>query len=359
MNIRGNPVLPALMVLAITSTLCGCSSVKPTAVDLAGKEPAVHQWSLAIPKDVPRAEVIGTSVPQAKLAALVPQVPAGTVSLVAYDQHALPPAWGDDSLSIAKVNDRLIQNWGQLHDACKLVAASDDPVQLLFAGAGGREVPVDVTPETLRRLEQHAASDQPLIRISDGGNSAVLIRENGVECEVTARVQRDTGMLHLILALSATTSEKQLLPKQMSAACAGQPLRCLSVADTLELIYGGGLDALAADRDAQSLGFAETSERDDYLIPVNYKRLAKEVPDGKLPTLASLPGIRYPGPAILGDARALSSFLMQREFYQASQEQRVGWVLFAGESLRTGSSVELDLDLGSGPRKLRFTLPPM
>jgi hypothetical protein len=134
----------------------------------------------------------------------------------------------------------------------------------------------------------------------------------------------------------------------------------LTVADALELLYGDAAKVKEPAVDETSASFAKTSEREDYLIPANYKRLDRQI-DTELsrpqPALASIPGVRYPGDAMLGDARALTSFLLQREFYEPGQDERVGWVLFAGESLRSAQEIDLDIDLGSGSRRIRFTLP--
>ena len=65
----------------------------------------------------------------------------------------------------------------------------------------------------------------------------------------------------------------------------------------------------------------------------------------------------YPGSPILGDARALSAFLLQRELYQPNGPQKVGWVMFAGEVLKGGGTVQLDLDFGNGVRRLQLIVP--
>jgi hypothetical protein len=213
-------------------------------------------------------------------------------------------------------------------------------------------------------LTQTAAGDQPLIRVSDGGNSSLVIREGGIRCKLTARVERERGILHLVVSLGASWGDKQLLPTEIRADCNGRPLRCLSAADALELLYGDAGKVTGKPVNESASSFAQVSEREDYLIPSNYKRLEQENQQGMdtlrsrpQPALAAVPGVLYPGPAVLGDARALTSFLLQREYYEPGQPERVGWILFAGESLRDGCEVDVDLDLGSGMRRIRFTLP--
>ena len=101
------------------------------------------------------------------------------------------------------------------------------------------------------------------------------------------------------------------------------------------------------------------------MIPTNFNRLNEQITKAArrssapplLPALASLQGVRYPGPAVLGDARALSAFLLQRQLYQPGDLERTGWIVFAGESLRKSRQFEIQVDLGGGPRRIKFSFP--
>jgi hypothetical protein len=100
-------------------------------------------------------------------------------------------------------------------------------------------------------------------------------------------------------------------------------------------------------------------------LPTNYKRLCQEIideseekaPTPQQPALASLPGIAYPGPALLGDARALMGCLLQRQIYECGAPERTGWILFGGDSLRQGESIEVAVDLGGGLKTYRLSFP--
>jgi hypothetical protein len=70
-----------------------------------------------------------------------------------------------------------------------------------------------------------------------------------------------------------------------------------------------------------------------------------------------IPGQIYPGPALLGDARALTGILLQRELLAASDSEKTGWILFAGESLKRGTQIRVEIDLGNGMRQLELKLP--
>ena len=156
----------------------------------------------------------------------------------------------------------------------------------------------------------------------------------------------------------------QLLPGEVRATCDGTPLRCLSLAETLEALYGD-FDARLSNGDTERSSFAAVSEREDYLIPSNYQRLLKRVEAARggsfakrpRPALVDLPGVEYPGPAVLGDARALAAFLQQRELAGPGEAANVGWVMFAGEALRKGSRIQLAIDCGQGRVPVSFMLP--
>lgn len=351
-------MMRAAKLLAVLSAILlgGCSSVTPQSD--SQPSPQVTDWALAIPTDVPRAEVVGTNLREEHLASLIPQARSDNISLVSYGQHQMPAGWAGSAISIAKIDDQAIANWGELLDATRAAVQENAPVKVLFGGPQRDELSVKIEPETLVALTHQAAGDQPIIRIGDGGNCAAMIRQQGVQCKLVARVERELGLLHLVVSLAAPLSDKKMLPNEITATCAGQTLRCLTVADALQLIYGDPTAITSPPADSVSSSFAQTSERDDFLIPSNFKRLAQDVPKDATPALATLPGIRYPGPAILGDARALTSFLLQREFYGVDQQERAGWVLFAGDSLRDRSDIQINIDLGGGPRTVRFTLPP-
>ena len=64
-----------------------------------------------------------------------------------------------------------------------------------------------------------------------------------------------------------------------------------------------------------------------------------------------------PGPAVLGDARALTGILLQRQLFRPGDPERTGWIVFAGESLNAGGAIDIDLDLGSGLQRFRFAVP--
>jgi hypothetical protein len=176
-----------------------------------------------------------------------------------------------------------------------------------------------------------------------------------------ARVERQRGLLHLAVAEAVCWGPQATLPREVQASCNGVSLQCLTVAQALDTLYGGKA-ARPAQADAASCSFAAISEREDYLLPINYKRLQQELDQAQpqsrtIPAFAALPGVAYPGPALLGDARALSGFLLQRQIYTPGQPERIGWLVFAGDVLRNASAVQVVIDLGNGPVQAVFALP--
>ncbi len=113
--------------------------------------------------------------------------------------------------------------------------------------------------------------------------------------------------------------------------------------------------------DDDHYSFASISERESYRIPTNYRRIQTDFDERfhdatprALPAFAALPGQPYPGPATLGDARALSGFLLQRQVCEPGAPENIGWLVFQGDSLRAGGEVAIEIDLGDGLQRFRF-----
>jgi hypothetical protein len=172
----------------------------------------------------------------------------------------------------------------------------------------------------------------------------------------------------MAVSLGVCWGQAGTLPGEIHATCDESPLQCLTVAETLDALYGQ--QARSPMRESQNhaeYSFLAVSEREDYLLPTNYKRLQHEVDQTQVakgaiaprivPALAVVPGMAYPGPAVLGDARALAGFLLQRQVYQEGEPERTGWLVFSGEALRHGKTLRVMIDLGHGLRTLNFTVP--
>jgi hypothetical protein len=69
-------------------------------------------------------------------------------------------------------------------------------------------------------------------------------------------------------------------------------------------------------------------------------------------------GTPYPGSPVLGDARALSAFLMQQQLLQPGEPEVSGWLVFSHNSVRQGGKLRLEIDLGKGTKRLEFAVPP-
>ena len=222
---------------------------------------------------------------------------------------------------------------------------------------------MEMDSKRLPELAQSASPEHQVVRIAYSNHPSVMIRSNGVRCVMTPRVERQRGLLQLIIATRVVWGGRQILPRDVTAKCDNAPLRCLTLPETLELLYGH-LDCKVRKNDEEKLSFAAVSERDDYLIPSNFRRLQENLDKANRayanmprPALVDLPGVDYPGPAILGDSRALGQFLQQREYMQPDDSEKVGWVIFAGEGLRKGNQVEVSIDLGDGTVPVTFTIP--
>ena len=104
------------------------------------------------------------------------------------------------------------------------------------------------------------------------------------------------------------------------------------------------------------------SEQSDYLLPTNFKRLeadfdeeTKSVASRPAPRLVEVDNFEYPGSAVLGDARALGMFVMQREVLAAGDELE-GWVMFHSPDTYA-EKIRVEIDLGQGLIPIEFMLP--
>jgi hypothetical protein len=266
------------------------------------------------------------------------------------------PAW-----RICEVQGSVVESYQDLREAFLHVrpeAKVTLGLERTDAPGGASPVRFVVEAARLRLIEQGVSPEAESIRIVDEGNPCVLLRDGGVRAKVVARAERERGLLQVVLSLSLTSGSERALPRDVRAFCDGTPLRCLTAAETLDRLYAGPRGPTPEGVADAPASFVAVSERSDYKIPTNVKRLEGqllEVPAG--PALAAVVGVAYPGSPVVGDARALAAFLLQREFYRTNAHPKVGWVVFAGESLRRGGRIQLDLDLGNGPKRIKFLMP--
>jgi hypothetical protein len=322
------------------------------------KPPRAWEWVTGLPKGATRAEVVLPEVAGPTLAAVLPQWHLPELQLASTDA-------GNATYRIAAVNGTPVSDCNQLHAAATRALARKKNITVALADKGGKPgTSMSVDPPQLLALTQAAAAHTQLLRVTEGGNPWVVVRQGGVRCKLMARIERERGILQMALGLTVCWGAQMELPREVTATCDGVPLCCLSAAETLERLYGKSRSTPAAPP-AEACSFAAVSEREDYRIPTNYKRL-QQATDGAAagstmpapgPALATLPGVPYPGPAVLGDARALSGFLQQRQLHQAGELERVGWIIFAGEALRRGSVIDIAVDLGQGPLHVSLVVP--
>lgn len=311
----------------------------------------VWDWTVGVPVDAPRAELIAATLPAEAIAQWVPQV-ASEVRLVSHSE----PAIGYD---IKNINGTVIENTSDLHNALEQIpsTALDVQIDLAAAGAKDAETALRLDHPTLLALSHAAAPSNSVFRVSEGGNPMLVVRDAGVRTHLVLRVERQVGLVQLVIKTANCGQQDMLLPVDVRVDAGGAPLQCLTVADTLDLLYGTP-DGEFWNGNAS---FAETSEREDYLLPVNFKRLNQQHTTKSLvtqsPALASMSGMRYPGPAVLGDARALTGIMMQRELLKGGESSRTGWLFFASNAVRTADHVEVSIDVGNGTNTYRFMIP--
>lgn len=361
------------ILLSLVATLAGCSSASnylPTLGRHSGKRESVHEfmerkshhesssdyarwdWATGIPVDAVRAEVVKPIVPNQAVSLLFPNLKEADVQLAS--------ATSGTAVRVDEIDGKSTKNFRDLHSAIKSVSLENNSVKVILSD--GRETTVDA--KTLPSIEQGVAREQQFIRVVDDGNPRIIVRDNGVHCTLLPRVERGRGLLHVVVSTRQCWGEERQLPREVRAWCDGKPLRVLTAAQVLEHLYA--TDGATPDEPvhADEASFASVSAGHSYSIPTNYQKLQQDYDQlirrtsfRPQPALASLPGVVYPGSPVLGDARALSAFLLRPQIYESNAKERTGWIMFAGDSMNDGGMVEIELHLTDDPIRCRFEVP--
>ena len=317
-------------------------------------EPLVWRWSAGIPQSVDKAEFAAASVPQEAVAAFVPQFQLDSVQLVS--THSSQP------LSIDVVNSTRIKSIADLNLA---IAESDtnEPTNkeiIEIASASGTSVPAKITTQQLQAVGLASLPNRTPIRVVESGNPWVLLRDDSVRYKLMLRKEQRTGLVHLALSVKVCWGPEVVLPIDVTLHSDGKTLPCLDVQQTLNRLYGPELKRPA---ESVSSTFARIATQDEYLVPANYRDLeTRHAEKYRLanvrtnPAFATVGGIAYPGPPVLGDARALASFLFQPKRFGEDDQEYTGWVVFDGADLNS-NEIDVTLTLSSGSSTVRFRIP--
>jgi hypothetical protein len=323
-----------------------------------GAEPIVWDWATGLPQSVPKgeAEIV---VSDAAVAAFVPSVNTNKIRLASCD--------GENPVKVYAINQQKVRTVDDLNlaveNACE--RSSDkykEPIVELVGGlAGANPVPVKISPNDLIGLAHSCLPDASQTRVALDGNPWVLLRDDSVRCKTMLRKERRSNLVHLVMSLKVCWGDPKKLPVSLAVKCQGRPLSCLGVAEVLDRLYG---DKKKSRNTNGTVSYGEIAEHDEFVTPVNYRALeAKLANDQHLanirpyPAFATIGRYAYPGPPVLGDARALAAFALQPRMYAADDAEQTGWVVFDGSTIPSGKSYEVDIDLGSGPQSVRFNVP--
>ena len=169
----------------------------------------------------------------------------------------------------------------------------------------------------------------------------------------------------MLVVILVCWGQPKTLPIDLKVFCEDRELSCLNVSQVLNRLYDDPKNKRKKESDAKQLvtTFNQIAGEDEYLIPKNYRELeALRAANSRLANIrptsafAVVGGYTYPGPPVLGDARALSSFLLQPRIYSADEPEQVGWVVFDAPKNGSAENFELVIDLGAGPQKVHFRI---
>lgn len=313
-------------------------------------------WATGIPSNATNGDVIPASLSASVVAQLGPDFGLPELQLVSATN--VP-----DRVAISNVNGLDVRTYSRLSAILENVARGDEPAKVRLDD--GREA--EVKPDNLIRLLHGTAHNVQRIRVTEDGNPWIITRSDGVRCKVFPRVERSRGLLQLVVTLQLLWGDQRVLPADVRVFCDSQPLEILSAAETLTLLYdrNSQQDGKRGDDAAEVVSFNDVASQESYVVPTNYKRLAAKfeedtrmVFDPPQPALISVPGLRYPGPAILGDARALGGYLLTPSLYLPNAPAKTGWIMFRGDELKDGGHLRIEFNLGgSQPTVCEFDIP--
>lgn len=309
----------------------------------------VWQWNPLVPRNAKRGEILGLSIPRPAVAHFIkPNLSNSQIRLVSAEETI------DSPISISNINGRFVRNYSEVLAVLSDLENSNEPVQVDLSIAGDPDGhAIRLAKHEIAALLQSTNEDVELIRFAEGQSNWIQLRDGSVSCKLTARTDRDHNLIHLVAAIQNCWGMPKTLPVEIELFSAGKPLQCLTVCESLELLYG---DVEHLDKSGSYQPFSVVSEAEGYLLPENYRRLERNSKANcRTPTLVNVSGRTYPGPPILADARALTGLLMRRQIYHPNEVERVGWLLFHSQN-PIQDEIELVIDLGNGPRKVSFSI---
>lgn len=359
------------MVLLLAVACAGCASTREQVASLTGggietaisaeKKTATESgvigwdWATGIPAGATNGTVISPRLPSPAVALLAPEFSQPEIQLTSAAEES-------GTVTIASVNGIEVRNYTRLSALLENLARGGEPARVRLDD--GREA--DIEPGHLLRLLHGTAPESEQIRVTEDGNPWVIVRDNGVRCKMFPRVERFRGLMQLVVTLQVLWGEERVLPGNIRVTCDGEPLEILTAAQTLSVLYDDSVSEKRSDGEARRIDYRDVAGLESYVIPTNYKRLAaKYEEETRLvfhppqPALVSVPGLSYPGPAILGDARALGAYLLTPELYVPNAPPRTGWIMFQSDRLKSGGHIRIEIDLDdNGSSVCEFDIPP-
>ena len=319
-------------------------SLQPTAQTLASCAPDVKQWADHVSNHSVRLASTSTSHTMPTITHIDRRALHDFADLASY----LDASATEDTAGHSRVIQVDFQHSNLQHSNSQHSHSQHSHSQ--HTGQSDRAVTATkMTGDQIAILAHQIAPDLVPIRYQANQRSWVHFRDQDIRLRFQTRVSPEHGMIHLILGVQNHGVNEKLLPANIQVVVNDSPTSCLSAAEVLERIYGEPQRRSAGEKD-----FATASESSRYLVPSNFDKLAEsyEGMDESESFPAMLPEITqpYPGPAILGDARALSGLLMQRHLLKPGREELSGWVVFGTQPFDSNSEIVLKIDLGNGQR---------
>ena len=318
-------------------------------------------WAAGIPVGAERAGTVAAVLSRQKLAQVCPNFRDSGLRLVSWPE---PPS----SLEIVNVGGTPIHSLSDLMAASeKAYDAAEEILQIDFTNGSRNQkhVAAEIPRGDVDRIAQATSPDQDRLVTTENGQSWFVLREGPVRAKLAVRIERTTGLLHLVLTTNTHWGTPVTLPRELRVSVDDKPVPCMSVSQTLARLYEIPTnDTAKIDPTADTASYRQVAAREVYRVPGNYNRLNDlrlSQPDVlrtcSAPAFIHVPGATYPGSPLLADARALSGFMKPPEPQEPGHHPETTWVVFADESLKTAGEVTVALTLTNEEIPLRFVFP--
>lgn len=325
-------------------------------------------WVVALGEHAKQADRRPASFSRPQVASVIPDLRSPVRLVSAEEDSSEIVSLNDDSVKFVAVDGRRVRSLADCFRQLDRSAKSNELVQVDYqiqstSNQLGKEQAARLErAQLLKLLMSCDASIQPIC-VENGGRSLYYLDDGNVYATVQADVQESIGIVRLSMQITNLSDHPIHVPVECTSSFGNQSLVCLTADDAFVRAYKEqsgklkGRPLLATPQSSDSYSFAEVSQRNDYAKLPNLGRMLQQGSTVARPFFIDN-SLQYPGPALRGDAIALSGSLLQPQRLEPG-EKMAGWILFSlpesfDDSI-AGSKISTQIVLLEVAHKLTFS----